>query len=116
MDSRCFCEMVASERKKFLSRVEERFYSSILRLKIRTGEVKREVGMTLVDEIEWRHTSSRVSKIVICNFSGSKIFRPRGRVVSSIDAKVLFKSSIGAFSLSISLWMISSRKAESSFS
>ena len=112
----CFYEMIASEREKFLSRVEERFHSSILRFEIRAGKVKREVGMTLVDKIEWRHTSSRVSKIVISNFSGSKIFRPRRRVVSSIDTKILFESTISAFSLSISLWMISSREAKSSFS
>ena len=111
-----FDKMIAGKRKKFLSGVEKRFYSSILRFEIRTSEVEREVGMTLVDKIEWRHTSSRMSKIVVCNFSGSKIFRPGGRIVSSIDTKILFKSSIGAFSLSISLWMISSREAKSSFS
>ena len=71
-----FDEVIACERKKFLSRVKKRFYSSILRFKIRTGKVKREVGMTLIDKIEWRHTSSRVSQIVISNFSGGKIFRP----------------------------------------
>ena len=112
----CFYEMVASEREKFLSRVEKRFHSSILRFEVRASEVKREVGMTLIDKVERRHTSSRVSKIVISNFSSSKIFRPRGRIVSSIDTKILFKSTISAFSLSISLWMISNREAESGFS
>ena len=72
--------------------------------------------MTLVDEIERRHTSSRMSKIVVCDFSGSKIFRPGRRVVSSIDTKILFESTISAFSLTISLWMISGREAKSSFS
>ena len=71
--------------------------------------------MTLIDEVERRYTSSRVSEIVVCNFSGSKIFRPGGRVVSSIDAEILFESAVGAFSLSISLWMISGREAKSSF-
>ena len=111
-----FDEVIAGERKKFLSRVEKRFHSSILRFEIRTSEVEGEISMTLVDKIEWRHTSSRVSKIVICNFSGSKIFRPGGRIVSSIDTKILLESTISAFSLTISLRMISSRKTESSFS
>ena len=66
--------------------------------------------MTLVDKIERRHTSSRVSQIVICNFSNSKIFGPGGRIVSSVDTKILFKSTISAFSLTISLWMIGSRE------
>ena len=111
-----FDEVIASERKKFLSRVKKRFNSGILRFKIRTGKVKREVGMTLVDKIERRHTSSRVSKIVISNFSGSEIFRPRRRIMTSIDTKILLESAISAFSLTISLWMISGREAESSFS
>ena len=111
----CFYEMVASEREEFLSRVEERFYSSILRLKVRTGEVKREVGMTLVDEIEWGYASSRVSKVVISDLSGSEVFRPRRRVVTSIDTKILLESTVSAFSLTISLWMISGREAKSSF-
>ena len=112
----CFYEVIASEREKFLSGVEKRFYSSILRFEIRTSEVKREVGMTLIDKIERRHTSSRVSEIVISNFSGSEIFRPRRRIMTSIDTKILLESTISAFSLSISLWMISSRESESSFS
>ena len=112
----CFDKMVAGSRKKLLSGVEERFYSSILRFEIRTSEVKREVGMTLIDQIEWGHTSSRMSKVVVCNFSSSKIFRPRGRVVSSVDTKILFESAIGAFSLTVSLRMVSSREAKSSFS
>ena len=36
--------------------------------------------------------------------------------MSSIDTKILFKSAISAFSLTISLWMIGSREAKSSFS
>ena len=36
--------------------------------------------------------------------------------MSSIDTKILFKSTISAFSLTISLWMIGSREAKSSFS
>ena len=111
-----FDEVIASERKEFLSRVEKRFNSSILRLEIRASEVKREVSMTLVNQIEGRHTSSRVSEIVISNFSGSEIFRPRRRIMTSIDTKILLESSISAFSLSISLWMVSSRETESSFS
>ena len=108
--------MVASEREKFLARGEKRFYGGILRFEIRTGKVKRKVGMTLIDEVKRRHTSSRMSEIVVCNFSSSKIFRPGRRVVSGIDAEILFESAISAFSLSISLWMISSREAKSSFS
>ena len=112
----CFYEMVASEREKFLSRVEKRFYSSILRFEIRASEVKREVGMTLIDKIERRHTSSRVSEIVISNFSSSDIFRPRRRIMTSIDTKILLESTISALSLSISLWVVSSRESKSSFS
>ena len=112
----CFYEVVASEREEFLSRVEKRFHSSILRFEIRASEVKREVGMTLVDKIERRHTSSRVSEIVISNSSSSEIFRLRRKIMISIDTKILFESTISAFSLSISLWMVSSREAKSSFS
>ena len=112
----CFYEMSASEREKFLSRVEKGFYSSILRFEISASEVKREVGMTLVDKIGRRHTSSRVSKVVISDFSGSEIFRPRRRIVTSIDTKILLESTISALSLTISLWMISGREAKRSFS
>ena len=112
----CFCEMSASEREKFLSRVEKRFYSSILRLEIRASEVKREVSVTLVNKIERRHTSSRVSEIVISDFGSSEIFRPRRRIVTGIDTKILFESTISASSLTISLGVISSREAKSSFS
>ena len=112
----CFYEMSASEREKFLSRVEKRFHSSILRFEIRAGKVKREVSVTLVDKIEGRHTSSGVGKIVISDFSGSEIFRPRRGIVTSIDTKILLESTISAFSLTISLGVISSREAKSSFS
>ena len=111
-----FDKMVTSEGKEFLSRGKKRFDSSVLRFEVRTGKVKREVGMPLVDEIEWRHTSGGVGKIVVCDFSSSKVFGPRRGVVSSVDTKILFESTIGAFSLSISLWVISSREAKSSFS
>ena len=57
-----------------------------------------------------------MGKIVVCDFSSSKVFGPRRGVVSSVDTKILFESTISAFSLSISLWMISSREAKSSFS
>ena len=49
----CFDKMITSEGKEFLSRSKKRFDSSILRFEIRTGKVKREVGMPLVDEVEW---------------------------------------------------------------
>ena len=111
----CFYEMIASEREKFLSRVEKRFHSSILKFEIRAGKVKREVSMTLVDKIEGGHTSSGVGKIVISDFGSSEIFRPRRRIVTSIDTKVLLKSTISALRLSIGLWVISSREAKSSF-
>ena len=110
-----FDKMVTSEGKEFLSRGKKRFDSSVLRFEIRTGKVKREVGMSLVDEIEGRHTSGGVGKIVVGDFSSSKEFRPRRRVVPSVDTKILFKSTIGAFSLAISLWVISSREAKGSF-
>ena len=111
-----FDKMITSEGKEFLSRGKKRFDSSVLRFEVRAGKVKREVGMPLVDEIEWRHTSGGVGQIVVCDFSSSKVFRPRRRVVPSVDTKILFESAIGAFSLAISLWVISGREAKSSFS
>ena len=110
-----FDKMITSEGKEFLSRGKKRFDSSVLRFEVRTGKVKREVGMPLVDEIKWRHTSGGVGKIVVCDFSSSKVFRPRRGVVPSVDTKILFESTIGAFSLAISLWVISGREAKSSF-
>ena len=111
-----FDKVVTSEGKEFLSRGEKRFHSSILRFEVRTGKVKREVGVPLVNEIEWRHTSGGVGKIIVGEFSSSKVFGPRRGVVSSVDAKVLFESTIGVFSLSVSLRVISSRETKSSFS
>ena len=111
-----FDEVIAGERKKFLSRVKERFNSGILRFKVRTCKVQRKVSVTLINKIEWGHTSSRVSEIIICKFSSSKIFRPGRRIVSSIDTKILLEGTISAFSLTISLWVIGSREAKSSFS
>ena len=111
-----FDKMITSKEKEFLSRGKKRFHSSVLRFEVRIGKVKGEVGMPLVHEIEWRHISGRMGKIVICDFSSSKVFRPRRRVVSGVDTKILLESTISAFSLSISLWMISGREAKSSFS
>ena len=112
----CFYEMIASEGEKFLSRVEKRFHSSILRFEVGAGKVKRKVSMTLVDKIEGRHTRGGVGKIVISDFGSSKIFRPRRGIVTSIDTKILFESTVSAFSLTISLGVISSRETKSSFS
>ena len=110
-----FDKMVTSEGKEFLSRGKKRFDSSVLRFEIRTGKVKREVGMSLVDEIEGRHTSGGVGKIVVGDFSSSEVFGPRRGVVPSVDTEILFESAIGAFSLAISLGVISGREAKSSF-
>ena len=43
-----FDKMITSEGKEFLSRGKKRFHGSVLRFEIRTGKVKREVGMPLV--------------------------------------------------------------------
>ena len=110
-----FDKMITSEGKEFLLRGEKRFYGSVLGFEVRTGKVKREVGMPLVYEVEWGHTSGRMGKIIVSDFSSSKVFRPKRGVVSSVDTKILLESTISAFSLSISLWMISSREAKSSF-
>ena len=111
-----FDKVITSKGEEFLSGGKKRFHSSILRFEVRTGKVKREVGVPLVHQIERRHTSSRMSKIVVREFGSSKVFGPRRRVVSGIDTKILLESMIGAFSLSISLWVVSGRKAKSSFS
>ena len=57
-----------------------------------------------------------MDKIIVSDFSGSKVFRPRRGVVSSVDTKILLESTISAFGLSIRLWVISSREAKSSVS
>ena len=111
-----FDKVVTSEGKEFLSGGKKRFHSSILRFEVRTGKVEREVGVPLVHEIEWGRTSGRMGKIVACDFSSSKVFGPRRRVVSGIDTKILLESAIGAFSLSISLRVVSGREAKSSVS
>ena len=57
-----------------------------------------------------------MGKIIVSDFSSSKVFRPRRGVVSSVDTKILLESMISAFGLSIRLRVISGREAKSSVS
>jgi hypothetical protein len=61
-------------------------------------------------EEEWRGVTSTVFVGVVDEFSEGKVLGPFSGGRTAVDAKVGFKFLVKTFSLSIGLWMISSRQ------
>ena len=92
--------------------MKELFKRSVFGVYIGDGEIKWEVGMTLIDEIMRRKASGGVGCIVIGDFGEGEVRCPLCWFVASEHAKILFECAVGAFCLAVGLGVVGSREAE----
>ena len=107
-----FGECVTSACDVALVIVEECFHRVVPAFDGVTNEVDGKVGMVVVYEVEGAATSGGVVCAVVGQFGGGEEGMPGGGGMACEDFEILFERTIGAFSLTISLGVISCGEAK----